>query len=136
MTKSDIRCPVCNREYNAHELHIRKVMACPNCGTNQPAVHLAEDVWIKINWAELRVLAIYAQRWAATFDLNNGGNKLHVDTLKRIIQDLYAFRPAESRDLNASIQVPQVAEEIEVRRHYGIPSPFFKKRPEPPEATH
>lgn len=40
---------------------------CPHCGTKSPPANYADVVDVKISWYELRILTIWAERWAHTF---------------------------------------------------------------------
>lgn len=124
--KNDIRCPLCAAEYNAQDI---RGPACPNCGTQTPVMRVIDDIYVKLNWQEMRILTIYAQRWMQTFDLNHRGNIDAAKVLDRIVQSLHKFRPDGGGDLNPMIDTPQVQEMISVRKRMKI-SPYFRKRPE------
>ena len=91
--KNDLRCPVCLAEFNQAAMQAAGVKGCPNCHTTLQPVLIAHDGYIKINWQDLRVLAIYAQRWSITFDLTNGGNRDSLKALQNIINKLRAYEP-------------------------------------------
>jgi len=127
--KNDIRCVLCGYEFNLQSIiATQKTKGCPNCGVHETALKIKDDQNIRMNWQEVRVLAIYAQRWASTFDISNPGNKTAVGILNRIVSDLERYRPLGLDGLDPSIKAPEIAEEIEVRKIKGIPSPFFKKQ--------
>lgn len=91
---------------------------------------ISEDTYIALNWQEVRILAIYAQRWVATFNQNNKGNVDAGTIVNRIVGVLSKQMPAGADNLNAMIvEDPNVAEDIKVRK-LGVRSPYFRKRPE------
>lgn len=56
------RCVTCNAEFT--EEQIEGAEACPTCGAKGIPVDPANDVTIKINWHELRILTVWADNWA------------------------------------------------------------------------
>lgn len=60
------RCTICGSEFSENELI--GVACCPKCGTKKLPCSIADDVTIKINWHELRVLVIWAENWARQID--------------------------------------------------------------------
>ena len=60
------RCVRCRAEYTATELLGAK--SCPTCGTQGLPMDPAHDVAPTINWHELRILAMWAERWALACD--------------------------------------------------------------------
>jgi predicted nucleic acid-binding Zn-ribbon protein len=66
-----IRCVLCGKEFTDDEI-IEGTSKCPNCGTKSLPCLIADDVNIKINWHELRILVIWAENWARHCD--NGEN--------------------------------------------------------------
>jgi Zn finger protein HypA/HybF involved in hydrogenase expression len=66
--KEDIiaRCTRCSNEFT--EKDIEKATACPSCGTKSIPLNPNEDISIKINWHELRILCIWAENWARHCD--------------------------------------------------------------------
>lgn len=81
------RCTDCAAEFTDEELE--GVSCCPKCGSKGVPCLISQDVNIKINWHELRILTIWASNWA---------NKLEADSqraLKSILKRLEAQRPVE-----------------------------------------
>lgn len=58
------RCISCRAEFT--ESQIEKVSDCPRCHDTGAPLVINEDVTIKINWGELRVLCFWADHWAST----------------------------------------------------------------------
>jgi len=108
---------------------IPNALQCPNCHTWVPPMKKSEDGYIKVNWQDIRVLAIYAQRWAATFPTENDDDKKAIVALNKIIAKIAQYRPPTGGDLDPALNAPPVMEAIEDRKIRGIPSPFFRKSP-------
>lgn len=60
------RCIICNSEFD--EVDLEGSSCCPKCGTDSIPASITEDVNIKINWHELRILSIWAENWARQCD--------------------------------------------------------------------
>lgn len=58
------RCIVCDYGATDEEITRLKLMACPRCGHKGRPCDPVEDIQVKVNWHELRILAIWAERWA------------------------------------------------------------------------
>lgn len=117
--KNDIRCAICGTEFISSELKEKNIRECPNCKTTIKPLRISEDGYIKLNWQDIRVLAIYAQRWANTFDTRIQGNKEAVIALDVIISKLENYKPKNGGPLDPTYNTK--ADEK------GIPSPYFKK---------
>lgn len=94
--KFDRRCPVCRAEWN--EKAIREAgggRVCPNpeCGTVIEPLNTDYDGYVRINWQDLRVLAIYARRWSMLFDMTRKPNQDAVKALFTIIEGLKKYQP-------------------------------------------
>ncbi len=63
MTDKIARCITCNQEFTKEE--IKGFDKCPKCGDKGLPASPKDDVTIKINWHELRILCMWAERWAA-----------------------------------------------------------------------
>ena len=61
-----IRCIICASEFTDAESE--GVISCPSCQTTSIPCLISDDVEIKINWHELRVLTIWAENWAKQID--------------------------------------------------------------------
>ena len=53
------------------EAQIEGKSACPNCGDKGVPMSPDQDVTLSINWHELRVLSLWAERWALKHSENN-----------------------------------------------------------------
>lgn len=61
MEKS-IRCTVCAAEFTEEE--ITGATSCPSCGTKGVPCSIEQDLDLRINWHELRILCIWASNYA------------------------------------------------------------------------
>ena len=82
------RCTHCGTEFTEKELE--GVYACPICKTTGVPCSIAEDVTIKINWHELRILGIWADNYAQSMPPDQDGSKQLVG---KIIQRIEAQYP-------------------------------------------
>ena len=83
------RCTVCASEYTDAE--IATATACPNCGSKGLPCDIAQDIEIKTNWHELRILGIWASNWAHE-KLGGEKDRDSVKALNAIIKRLEAQR--------------------------------------------
>lgn len=58
------RCVSCRAEFSDSE--IEKATDCPHCHDTGGPLLISEDVSLKINWGELRILCFWADHWAST----------------------------------------------------------------------
>lgn len=59
---------ICNKSFTEEE--IANSTKCPNCDNPSPPLSPEEDLYIKINWQELRTLTVWAEGYAHVGDLN------------------------------------------------------------------
>lgn len=59
-------CTRCGSKFSYAETS--GVSGCPKCGTRGIPCAAIDDVQVKINWHELRILVIWAERWAHKSD--------------------------------------------------------------------
>lgn len=127
------------------EFHLESVRklgykACPQCQTALPPVLLKNDGYIKANWQDMRMLAIFAKRWAAHFDTTKKGNRDAVVALDNICRRLESFRPGGAEPLlgrNDQMQKPSIPTIVPKGEHNAQPiklpdgsvvSPYFSPR--------
>lgn len=79
-----VRCTACGAEFSDEEIAGAK--ACPTCGSTSVPCLMSQDVTIRINWHELRILTIWASNWAGQHGCDNGA-------LAAILRRLEAQRP-------------------------------------------
>lgn len=63
------RCTDCGSEFSENEVDGHN--CCPSCGSKGVPMRISDDVNIKINWHELRILGIWAENWAKQCDKEN-----------------------------------------------------------------
>lgn len=91
-SSSDLRCVQCDSSFTNAEVdaaYAAGKRGCPACGTEALPVKPSNDVTIKINTHELRVLTIWASNYAERPDMSAHSRK----TLQCIIQRLQAQLP-------------------------------------------
>lgn len=109
-TKPDVRCAVCLTGFVRAELKAVRAKNCPHCGAMVPFLKMSEDGLIKINWQDIRVLAIYAQRWAKTFKKDLQGNIDHIKALDNIVKHLEQYKPKGGHPLDPEIMTQKIKE--------------------------
>lgn len=146
--KNDLRCPVCLFEYQSAAMRAASIKGCPSCHTSLTPQLLREDGWVRVNWQDLRALAIYAQRWSITFDLSNSGNRDSLRALQNIFGKLRQYEPKGSqpltpamdavvvrstKDANGELTIEIESSITELKAdHTGlVPSPFYQRKPPP-----
>lgn len=61
-----VRCTKCGSEFT--DAQLENVSACPKCGTKGVPSAIDDDVVVRVNWHELRILGIWASFWASKDD--------------------------------------------------------------------
>lgn len=83
-----VRCTRCRKEFS--EAECAAATSCPGCGTTGVPMSIDQDVTIRINWHELRILTIWATNWAGTFPDSGADSR---EALAAVIRALEAQRP-------------------------------------------
>jgi len=125
MSEKTTRCSDCAGEFSDEE--IDKVSRCPTCGTTSVPCAIAEDVTLKINWHELRILTIWASNYADQQMKDQPGQR----TLKSIIKRLHAQYP-EKAPLTLADEFQQLANrfgDVEVVRDDGTSDKIKQNKP-------
>lgn len=68
------RCTHCSTEFSEDEL--AAAMSCPECGTTGIPCRIEDDVLLKINWHELRILGVWADNYAHAANLEDDSRKV------------------------------------------------------------
>lgn len=91
------RCVICDFEVESTE----GLKGCPKCGTTSIPCDPAEDVTVKINWHELRILGLWAERWAdANPDAKPNMRQLVISITRRLeVQEPKRARLMLSREI-------------------------------------
>lgn len=100
-----IRCTDCRAEFS--EADTRGAAACPACGSRSIPMSIAEDVTVRINWHELRILTIWAERWAGQHAATNPEMGV---TLRAVVEALEVQRPEGFAPLMFADEVRQLAQ--------------------------
>lgn len=105
------RCTTCRSEFSESEL--AGVSACPRCGTKGVPMSIAQDVTVRINWHELRILTIWASNWAARCAESDRPGYDSPAAVGSIIRALEKQKPDESYPpLTLLGEVQKIAEEF------------------------
>lgn len=107
------RCTQCGSEFSDNE--IEEKTACPECGSTGVPMAISEDVEVKINWHELRILSIWAENWGRQCDKQeeDESKKTNLYTVMSIAERLQKQFPdktpltlfSEVRDLRKSYDI-------------------------------
>lgn len=115
-SKADRRCPVCLTEWSSAALKFAGIKGCPKCKTALAPLHTAEDGYIKINWQDVRVLVLYANRWAKVFDETKRVSLDALMALKNITMAVQQYRPATGALLIPEQDIVTIEKEIKTNR--------------------
>ena len=118
------RCIDCSSEFSDSE--IEGAFACPSCGGKNVPMATSDDVTIKINWHELRVLGIFAENWARKINEDDPeGKGRHPMTIMCIAERLQKQYPdktpltlfSEIRELRKDYEIDT---DIDDDSHLGL----------------
>lgn len=99
-----VRCILCESEFT--DIEIEGVSCCPNCGDDSVPCSIDQDITVKINWQELRILAVWATNWA---ELHCGARDQ--DCISKIVDRLKLQKPNESfGSFTVEEEVQQIAD--------------------------
>ena len=108
-----IRCVQCRVEFSRKELEKstnRGDMGCPSCKTVGIPMEISEDAAININWHELRILSIWAERWASHCEAKEGNTASMLKVVYCIIKELQE-QHNDKAPLSMSGEIKQLKEE-------------------------
>lgn len=108
----DVRCIVCGKEFTNKE--IEKATSCLNCGTESIPCAIKDDVDIKINWHELRVLTIWAENWARHCD-----NKEKDESKEKLLLSVMTIAQRLQRQFPDKTPLTLFGEVKELRKEFG-----------------
>ena len=91
--KKIARCIRCRSEFTPGQLH--GATSCPSCGDTGQPLSLQDDVTIKINWHELRLLCTWAEKWSEKM-MESGqhptaGSGMTIYSIIGALQEQYPF---------------------------------------------
>lgn len=69
-----IRCTSCRTEFEDSDFLVSTV-CCPRCGTKILPMHIKDDIELKINKHEIRILTIWASNWI-NYNYKEGASSL------------------------------------------------------------
>lgn len=78
-----IRCVVCRNEFSDAEA--AEALQCPSCGDTGIPMKISEDLDIKINWHELRILCIWARNYAESISKELSGGMEVIESIEKHI---------------------------------------------------
>lgn len=107
-----VRCSLCGKEFSDEEL--MNAIKCPSCGTKQLPCSISDDVEIKINWHELRVLMIWAENWARHCD--NGDNPPE----EKMLLSIFTIAERLQKQFPDKTKLTLFSEIRELRKDYNI----------------
>ena len=107
-----VRCTICGKEFSDDELP-EGTCECPNCGTKSLPCSIADDVSIKINWHELRILTIWAENWARQIDREEKKEEKNLLCIMTIAERLQKQFPDK-------VKLTLFGEIRELRKDYNI----------------
>lgn len=81
-----MKCSICNSILNEKE---QQNVNCAYCGQKFFSIDPNYDVNIKINWAEIRILTMWAERWANKIDKDYPGSSLVIACIAKRIKNQY-----------------------------------------------
>lgn len=119
-TEKSIRCTRCATEFS--EADIEGANGCPKCGAKGVPMLIKNDVTIRVNWHELRILGIWADNWAGACDEREpegGDAKLTVAAILRRIQAQHPERDPLTL-LGELQQLQESYPEMEATDHRGV----------------
>jgi len=70
-----VRCVECNTEFTETQVPDGTI-SCVQCGTQALPSFIEDDVTIKINWHELKILGQAAERWAEYIQKNGSSHSV------------------------------------------------------------
>jgi len=82
-----VRCVICQAEFTDEE--IENATCCPACGDTGVPCAVKDDVQLKINWHELRILSMWAERWALHIEKEHMGALVTLDCIVQRLQKQY-----------------------------------------------
>jgi len=109
--EKETRCTICGTEFSNDEIP-EGTSKCPNCGTKSLPCAIIDDVNIKINWHELRILTIWSENWARQIDRTDSKDEKSLLSVMTIAQRLQKQFPDKT-------PLTLFSEMRELRKHFG-----------------
>lgn len=126
MTSRELRCQVCLHDYSKAEQ--REPGVCPFCGTRLTPMLNSQAGYVRLHWQQVRMLALYARRWADQFSIQKRGNRDSIQALTNIINHLRKYRPQGADDIGPdSIQAQPQDMPVTRLPDGSVQSPYFAR---------
>ena len=103
-------CLQCDGEFT--EQQVKGKVCCPNCKSTSIPINPENDVTIKINTHELRILGIWAENYASSVDSKSDGSEKIVPTVQKIAQKIESQLPP-----NKWVPLTLMRELIDLKEH-------------------
>lgn len=107
-----LRCVECRKEYSLAFIEETQATKCPGCGTKSLPMSAKQDIQVKINWHELRILCIWAKNWQ-DYTVNkpneNEPDKTSTQVVDIITKELEKQRPEGAAPLSILGELQEVA---------------------------
>ena len=116
--KKTVRCSLCGKEFSDDEL--KDAIKCPNCGTMSLPCAISDDVEIKINWHELRILVIWAENWARHSDNNDNGDNDNNVREEKMLLSIMTIAERLQRQFPDKTKLTLFSEIRKLRKEYNI----------------
>ena len=118
MSEKSIRCVICYNEFSVDE--IQGATCCPSCGSKGIPCNIEDDVSVKLNWHELRILCCWAERWALNIEKEATSATV---TLDCIVQRLQKQHPTKT-PLTVRGEVSQLPDKFQAELTDGDGTPI------------
>ena len=90
--KRALRCIVCGSEMSSE---YSRQWKCPICGTIVAPAWIKHDMFLKLNWQDIRLLVLYSKSWSNILDRSDPVNNDADKALESIISKLRVYQPAD-----------------------------------------
>ncbi len=121
------RCVRCNESFTAEQ--IQGVSACPGCGSKGVPMNPANDVIVRINVHELRILGIWAENHAVTCDNLQLDNAYH-ESMKETVAAITGRLRTQLSNMGCDMPLTLSAEFKQVEKAYPGAQLFIDGREE------
>ena len=107
MSEGRRRCTICSHEVDGTE----DLTCCPKCGTKSLPCDPAQDLTVKINWHELRILCIWAEFWANQSEATSQPDTSMRQTVYSIVRRLEIQQPDMKQPLTLGAELRELKAE-------------------------
>lgn len=121
------RCTQCDHEVT-REVQDRGLRCCPKCETTSLPCDPADDVEVKVNWHELRILVMWSERWASL----DGIPKDESESMLRTVRAIARRISAQHADRAGKLPLTFLGEIKQLRDAFGKVEQNVVREEEPP----